>query len=217
METKILANWPFEKMGSPVLLIEGWIYSGNIGDTQGAMHKALDFVRKDEKGEYIPFNIYAMHDGVAFQGNVDSWGPFVLIRKKLDETHWIDTLYGHLDDIPASIPMLAKSDDGGAVFPEEVEAGKAPVGLPIKAGDLIGTAGTKGDSHDIPQLHLELQVRGPETASLGLGKRDPLGIYDYKSREIGGDVVEIYPQPGEDIGGRPHYFTTDSPPFASPK
>lgn len=214
----ILINWPFAKTEPPVKITEGWIYRGSIGDVKGDMHKAVDFVCQKENGEYIPFDIYSMHDGVAFQSEVESWGPFVLIRKQIDKTHWIDTLYGHLDNIPSSIPKLEKSEDGGAIFPEEAPADKKPVGFPIKAGTLIGTAGNKGWTHGIIHLHFELQIHVPETESLGLGKRDPFGIYDYESREIEpGTTKEFYPQPGSSLKGLPHYFTSDDPPFANAK
>lgn len=219
----VLMNWPFEKMDPPVKLTEGWIYTGAIQDEKGAMHKALDFTRM-VSGSYVSFPVYSMGIGYAYQGEVESWGKFVLVRVYIGNDnlgnqfhpdrppHWVDVLYAHLDGIPEKFPRL-KSVNGGAQFPEETPTGeKPPTGALIKEGDFLGNAGISGDTHNIPQLHVELHLRGPEMESLGLGKRDPLGIYDYAERE----GVRKYPQPGDSLKGYPHWFASDNPEFAKP-
>lgn len=218
-----LQNWPIQKSNSACQkqLAEGWIYTGVIGDQKGAMHKALDFTCQKSDGSYMPFGVFAAHHGNSWQGQVESWGNFVIVRVIMGNTtgRWVDTLYAHLDPktIPAGIPRLRPSPDGsgGAEFPEEAPAGAGPgSGMTVQPGDLLGFAGTSGDASGIPQLHFELHLRGPDLASLGLGKRDPIGFYDYAEREIGGEVTRLYPQPGESLEGLPHWFASNTPPFA---
>ena len=130
----------------------------------------------------------------------------------------MDLLYAHLDPktIPTNIPQLRPSPDGsgGVEFPEEAPIGHKPKGLSIQASSYIGKAGTTGDTHNIIQLHLELQLRGPETEGIGLGKRDILGIYNYIKIGEGEDAVYPYPKIDEPWNSYPTWFRLDKKGFA---
>lgn len=190
---KLLVCYPFSD--PRVELVEGFsVYDGTIGDEPGMPHKGIDYVLR-QGDTCVPFPVYAMHDGEAFQGVSDSWGTFVIVYVVIGDTRY-GTVYAHLDAI-----------DGGIApyFLDAAKKDKNPRGTPLRSGRLLGTTGTSGLTNGIPQLHLELHAK-----DLGAGttlKLDPYGVNDRASSGR-------YPQPGASLHGLEHAWTTDRPPLA---
>ena len=77
---RVLKCYPFRKQ--QVLLVETFGgYVGTLGDDPGQKHEGTDFVCKNELGVFAPFKVFSAHDGIAFQGESDSWGNFVNLYK----------------------------------------------------------------------------------------------------------------------------------------
>lgn len=183
---KFLERYPFKQLSPAVELVEGFsVYDGVLGDMPGAPHRGIDYVQK--KGQqFVPFDVYSMHEGVAWRGIGTTWGNYVMIEKIASSRLRYYTIYAHLSDVPYTIPLRGRA------------------GLPMVAGTFIGKANATGVLNGIPQLHLELQKRDMVT---GLWtKLDPYGVYERASSKR-------YPQPGITLKGLPHFWFSDTPPF----
>lgn len=204
-EEKVLGAYPFEDLG--VRLVEGWIYDGTIGDTPGKLHRAVDYVRRTKEGEFLPFAIYSMMEGEAYQNeNITpdggGWGKYVKVIRMVGPGKAMILTFAHLDKVNDSIPLAV----AGAIEPGPV--------FPVQEGDFLGIAGTTGDTRGSAgnlegqiQLHLILwrvEKKGNDWVPLAV---DPYGI---ESRLSSGK----YPQPGQSLAGLNHYFLTDNPSFA---
>lgn len=187
----LLACYPFAD--TRVQLVEGFAaYDGVLKDEPGTPHKGIDYVVR--RGEaFLPFNVYAMHDGVALQGVSATWGNFVAIyASPLGDGRQLKTIYAHLDGINPDMPSFAK--DGSALD-----------GMRIPMGTMLGRAGVSGSTNGIPQLHLELHEKDLQQVTT---KRDPYGVYDRASSGR-------YPQPGKPLHGLDHAWVSDTPSYAS--
>lgn len=190
---KILQCYPFKNRGIEV--IEGYsVYDGNLGDPVGTPHKGIDYVlRRGE--EFLPFEVFSMHEGMAWQGMSDSWGRFVAIYSEPMGIYQYETIYAHLDTIDDVFPLMKPKQEPGSM-------GR---GFIIRPNQLIGLAGTTGVTNDHIQLHLELQQKNTQTKTRQ--KLDPYGIYDRFS-------TGKYPQPGQSLEQWDHAWTSDTPSFA---
>ena len=184
---KFLRCYPFSDPG--VRLVEGFsTYDGNLGDTPGSSHKGIDYVLR-KGGRFAGFDVFAMHDGDAYQGISKSWGKFVALRVVAGRTVFT-TVYAHLRLVAPHIPLRRDKTNGLTAV--------------VQAGDLLGRAGTTGTTRRIVQLHLELH----ETDTKNDWKKiDPYGVND---RQSSGK----YPQPGALLAGLPHFWISDDPPLA---
>lgn len=199
MRKKILKCYPFKRLEKPVELVETFGgYVGRLGDDPEKPHEGTDYVWKNEIGVFAPFEVFSTHDGIAFQGESDSWGNFVKIYKDVGK-HIISTIYAHLNDIPSEIPIL----------PKDRTERKRTKGLSVKAGEFLGAAWTSGWTNECPQLHFELQIKeiGKDKKEGKWQKVDPYGI----DKKI--DCGE-YPQPGQSLSGLKHFWISSNPPFA---
>lgn len=188
----LLVCYPFADQR--VRLVEGFtVYDGVLKDEPGAPHKGIDYaIREGET--FLPFDVFAMHDGVAIQGVSQSWGNFVaLYASPLGDGRQLKTIYAHLDEIDPAMPFFG-------------EDGLILDGIAVKVGNKIGRTGISGSTNDIPQLHLELHEKDLEAQTPT--KRDPYGVYDRASSKR-------YPQPGSSLQGLDHAWTSDTPPYAS--
>jgi murein DD-endopeptidase MepM/ murein hydrolase activator NlpD len=185
---KFIERYPFRQLSPAIELIEGFsAYDGALQDVPGAAHHGIDFVVRKRKA-FVPFEVYAAHEGVVWQGTGPSWGNYVMIEKVASARVRYYTIYAHLSDIPVHIPQRASR-----------------YGLPIVAGTFLGKAGTSGDTKGNPQLHFELQHRDMVTGKWT--RIDPYGVYDRASSKR-------YPQPGKTLMGLPHFWLSDAPRFA---
>ncbi len=186
---RCLACYPF--IDRRVRLVEGFAaYDGVLGDEPGAPHQGIDYALSID-GHLQPFDVFSMHDGVAFRGRSTTWGEFVSIYSREFDTVQYVTIYAHLDEIIADIPLLPKPGAEG-------------VGEPVQSGDRLGCCGASGQTNGIPQLHVELHRK-----NLATGERerlDPYGVYDRTSSGR-------YPQPGESLAGLSHFWTSSVPHF----
>lgn len=133
MALKILKCYPFAFLNPPVRLVEGFAaYDGALGDKRGALHKGIDYARKDKKNRFISFDVFSTHNGEAFQGISKSWGKFVIITKKI-KNYKYRTVYAHLRVIDKKIPVLLKK-----------EKNKKKKGLKISECRFLGKAGITG-------------------------------------------------------------------------
>jgi len=199
MAMKILKCYPFGCLNPPVELVETFGgYVGRLGDDPKKPHKGSDYVWKNQIGVFAPFEVFSTHNGMAFQGESNSWGNFVKVYKDIGK-HIIATTYAHLKDIPKNIPVL----------PKDKKQRKKAKGLIVRPGDFLGTAWTSGWANACPQLHFELHIKeiGRDGKEGEWQKVDPYGI----EKKI--DCGE-YPQPGELLRGCKHYWTSYKPPFA---
>src|SRR5437870_10703525 len=99
---KFLLNYPFSD--STIQLVEGFAaYDGVLNDPIGAPHKGIDYVKKGEV--LLGFEVFAMHDGLAYQGLSESWGKFVSVRTVVESIAY-DTIYAHLSHVDETIPPL---------------------------------------------------------------------------------------------------------------
>lgn len=193
---KILKCYPF-KLVSPVIgLVEGFKeYDGVLGDKPGESHKGIDYARIDDKGRCLSFEVFNTHDGEVFQGQSKSWGKFVIIYKLVGKYKRFATVYAHFRDIDDKIPLLPKK---GTRATNTFTIGKGVICA-------LGKAGITGWTKRKIQLHFELHVKNLKTNKWE--KLDPYGVNDtYISGE--------YPQPGQSLRGRKHYWTSNKPPFA---
>lgn len=190
-----LSNYPFSDPA--VQLVEGFAsYDGVLGDTPGAPHKGIDYILQME-GVPIPFTVHAMHDGVAFHGTSDSWGTFVVIHAPSKGGTRSSSIYAHLASVdPPIAPQFVEQH--GQRRPNTA-------GTLIRAGQLLGRAGTTGWTNNIVQLHIEIHVK---SMTGDFVKVDPYGINDTASSGR-------YPQPGWSLKHLPHLWTTNLPPLAS--
>ena len=188
----LLCCYPFAD--PRVRLVEGFSeYDGVLGDTPGAPHKGIDYVIQDDD-TFEPFDVYAMHDGVALQGISETWGNFVaLYASPLSNGDQFTTIYAHLDGIDPELPFI----------PEHTQVG---FGAALTVGMRLGRAGTSGATNGIPQLHIELHKKVFETQQTT--KLDPYGI---NGRASSGR----YPRPGVPLNGLQHAWVTDRPQLAS--
>jgi murein DD-endopeptidase MepM/ murein hydrolase activator NlpD len=194
---KFLQSYPFSD--PRVRIAEGFsAYDGNLGDPAGALHRGIDYVLK-ENGRYLPFDVFAMHDGKAYRGISPTWGAFVVIQYIFQQGEVrFDTVYAHLDAVDKDIPMF---EDNG----KENRSGGAR--KEIRAGDWIGTAGTSGATNGLIQLHVELHRKDLRTGEWE--KLDPYGVYDRLSSGR-------YPQPAESLNGLEHSWIKDDPALTDP-
>lgn len=199
---KILEYYPFSLFEPPVVLIEGFLsYDGNLKDVPGDPHKGIDYVRKvDEK--FISFDVFSSHDGEAFQGLSETWGKFVVIRKKISKNIRYDTIYAHLKKIDETIPPLPRKNNKD-MWPERSPL--KPKGNTIKAGVWLGVAGATGNTKGIIQLHFELH-----RVDLKNDTREKIDPYGLNLRWSSGK----YPQPGESLKVLSHFWKNDLPDFA---
>jgi murein DD-endopeptidase MepM/ murein hydrolase activator NlpD len=185
-----------------VRLVEGFkAYDGVLKDPIGAPHKGIDYVLKDGE-EHRTFNVYAMHDGLAYQGVSTSWGNFVLIYLAPDNGRLYRTVYAHLDSVLGALPQQTARSQSGKDH-------RNINGFAVTAGTLLGRAGTTGQTNGITQLHLEFHdatAMSPDEKS-GLEKIDPYGVYDRASSGR-------YRQPGVSLAGLDHAWVSDDPAFA---
>jgi murein DD-endopeptidase MepM/ murein hydrolase activator NlpD len=188
---KILVCYPFTH--PEILLIEGFsAYDGNLGDEIDAPHKGIDYVMK-RADQYLSFEVFSMHDGFAHQGLSETWGRFVIVACHPYDKKLYQTVYAHLDDIDAVIPLHAPKEAQGVM---EYAF--------MKAGERLGIAGISGATNSIVQLHVELHQKSLETGKIV--KLDPYSIYDrWRSGK--------YPQPGKSLAGLDHYWQSDLPPL----
>lgn len=194
MARKVLKCYPFARLiNPPVKLVEGFkVYDGYLGDERGREHKGIDYVRVDEKGRFLSFEVFSSHNGNVFRGRSDSWGNFVKVCQEIKNLRF-ETIYAHLESIPKEFSILPKAGE-----PKNK-------GMIISQSRYLGKVGTSGDTKGNIQLHFELQIKNLKT---GKRKRvDPYGIYDrYTSGK--------YPQPGESLKRGKHYWTSNRPLFA---
>jgi len=192
MAEKILKCYPFALLDPPIRLVEGFkSYNGVLDDEAGKEHKGIDYVRIDEKGKYLTFDVFSTHDGNIFQGKSETWGNFVKVCKEIGK-HRFETIYAHLEDIPKEFPILSKPGES------------KNKGMIISEKKFLGRAGTSGDSKGFIQLHFELQIKNLKTGERR--KVDPYGINDtYLSGR--------YPQPGEPLKRCKHYWISKEPLF----
>lgn len=191
---KLLACYPFAD--PRIKLVEGFsAYDGAIGDEPGKPHRGIDYVLYLD-GIFRSFDIYAMHDGIAFQGKSDSWGTFVLLHLERDGVRY-RTVYGHLDTVDPDIAPQFIEQNGQRIV--------NTAGTPLQTGHWLGRAGMSGWTNHIIQLHLELHQKDLVTDHTE--KLDPYGVYDQASSGK-------YPQPGDSLRGLTHAWMTDEPPFA---
>lgn len=169
------------------------MYDGVLGDTPGTPHKGMDYVLREEDGSYRTFDVYTMHDGMAFQGVSESWGGFVALYKTMGEKRYA-TIYAHLSMIDESIPPYYLEENDERIENEE--------GVVLLAGQKIGITGTTGWTNDIVQLHLELHEKDLKTNITK--KLDPYGLNDRASSGR-------YPQPGESLQGLEHGWIQNMP------
>ena len=187
-----LAHYPFEELAPEIEVAEGFAaYEGYLGDTRGEYHKGIDYIRR--KGNaFLPFNVYTMHHGEAWQGKSETWGNFVIVRRTLTPTLRYYTVYAHLDGIPQRFPKI--SEELGVKIP----------GIGVSAGKYIGFANTSGNTKGVAQLHIELHE---ENLAKGTWlKLDPYGVYSTKSSHR-------YPDPGKSLEGLQHYWISNTPAF----
>lgn len=193
---KFLQIYPFSDLR--VRLVEGFAaYDGTLGDPVGVSHRGIDYVIREGDG-YLPFDVFAMHDGLAYRGVSPTWGAFVVIQYVIPQDQLrFDTVYAHLDDVDETISVL--EDEGK-------ENRSTGARKNVRAGDWIGVAGTTGSTNGLIQLHLELHRKDLESGEWE--KLDPYGLDDrYSSGR--------YPQPGTLLSGRDHAWISDDPPLAS--
>jgi murein DD-endopeptidase MepM/ murein hydrolase activator NlpD len=190
---KILQNYPFAKLDPPIILVEGCKeYDGVIGDPPGVMHKGIDYVRK-KKDEYLPFEVFAAHDGEAFWSISErGWGIFASVRLVIGD-YRLETFYVHLDKVNEKLVRLPEDKKVTVKF------------IPVKAGEWLGTAGVTGNTNNIIQLHFEMHRKNLKTGEREI--LDPYGVYDRASSGK-------YPQPGESLKGLSHTFSSENPGFA---
>lgn len=192
---KLLQNYPFSNL--QIRLVEGFsAYDGVLGDQVGAPHKGIDYILKGDDA-FIPFDVHAMHDGMAFQGKSDSWGTFVIIYAASAEGIRLSTIYAHLDSLTIPIALQYIEQDGQRI--------RNPQGTLIHAGQKIGQSGTTGWTNGVNQLHLEVHAKNEATNETV--KLDPYGLNDRASSNR-------YPQPGSSLVGLDHYWLQDLPPMA---
>lgn len=187
---KILSNYPFKDIA--IELIEGFsFYDGNLLDPINTPHKGIDYVLRKDK-QFVSFEVYSMHEGLAYQGNSDSWGKFVYVYyPNVIDNFRYSTIYAHLNEINPVIPFLEKDQDISLKH--------------LKTAFYLGTSGITGWTNNLIQLHIE--VHRKDTATNSTEKCDPYGIYDRKSSGK-------YPQPGQMLVHQKHYWKTDFPEFA---
>jgi murein DD-endopeptidase MepM/ murein hydrolase activator NlpD len=191
---KLLQFYPFSD--PRIRIAEGFAaYDGNLNDPVGALHRGIDYVL-NVNGHYLPFNVFAMHDGRAYRGTSQTWGSFVAIQHEVPRAHVrFDTVYAHLDEVDESIPVLEDTDKENRSIGARKE---------VRSGDRVGRAGTTGSTNDIVQLHVELHRKDLESGEWE--KLDPYGVYDRFSSGK-------YPQPGESLKGFDHAWASDRPPL----
>lgn len=193
---KFLQSYPFTD--PKILLVEGFsAYDGVLGDQIGAPHKGIDYTLKIDD-TCIPFEVHAMHDGIAFQGKSASWGTFVIIHTGSAKGIRLSTIYAHLDSLAISIASQYIEQDDQKI--------RNPQGTLIHAGQKIGRSGTTGWTNGINQLHVEVHLKNEATNETV--KLDPYGLNDQASSNR-------YPQPGSSLTGLDHMWLTDLPPMAS--
>jgi murein DD-endopeptidase MepM/ murein hydrolase activator NlpD len=191
---KLLHIYPFSD--EYVRLVEGFAaYDGTLGDPPGAPHRGIDYVL-ERNGDYLPFDIFAMHDGRAYRGMSQSWGSFVVIQHEIprDQVRF-DTVYAHLDELDERIPVLDDKREH-----QSIGARKE-----VRVGSWIGKTGTSGTTNDIVQLHVELHRKDLQTGAWE--KLDPYGLYERFSSGR-------YLQPSASLRGLDHAWTSDEPPLA---
>lgn len=190
---KFLKCYPFKMVSPVVRLVEGFkAYDGVLDDELGKKHGGIDYVRVDEKGNFMSFEVFSAHSGNVFQGKSESWGNFVKVCQEI-KNYRLETIYAHLEDIPKEFPLLFK-------------AGEAKnKGMIISGGRFLGRAGISGDTKGFIQLHFELQIKNLKT-----GKRKKIDPYGVNDTYLSGK----YPQPGESLRRCKHYWTSNNPPFA---
>lgn len=199
---KLLVCYPFSD--PRVQLVEGFSeYDGVLGDTPGTPHKGIDYVLIND-GQYISFDVYAMHEGIAFQGTSESWGSFVLVYAAEIDGRRYRTVYAHLDAIPQTIASLT--------YQEGEKTLRTIQGTPLHTGEWLGRAGTSGWTNGFTQLHLELQDvthMSEDEKTQKPEKLDPYGVYDRASSHR-------YPQSGESLASLSHAWINDTPSRCTP-
>lgn len=154
-------------------------------------YRGTDYVR--HQGEvYVSFGVYAAAPGTASTSYNSLWGNFITVQHEA-LGHRFDTVYAHLERIVGDLPFV----------PEDF---RARHGRPVRAGELIGIAGSTGQSTGIIKLHFKL-------FSVGTDENDPRWHRHIEIDPYGISYLRRYPQPGESLEGLPHFFESDRPPF----
>ncbi len=229
---KFLANLPFAD--PRVRLAEGFAsYVGVLGDPPGTRHLGIDYVlltgRQAPRLDQWPLNspvilgheikaqgfeVFSMHEGLGYQAVSDTWGTYVMVHWRASNSGpCCRTIYAHLNSVSRRIATVPEVTNGSGPF----------FGLPIKAGQYLGRAGTTGTTNGIIQLHIELHdLVEPAKMSQGWHKADPYGLEDIeqmieadRSDGPGKTIPDYYPQPGSPLNKLPHHrWINDNPPLA---